>query len=109
MAIDLSNLSANQDLIITGAVWLALHHFGVIDLVKDRIAGRNGNTRYKVSATEKEARDTTRQMISEIHSMTDKQGTRTESQTIETVKHTELLREMNQTLHSILELRGRES
>ena len=98
MAFDLGNISANQDLLIAGGGYLLLKSFGIIDMVKTKI----GNGHYR---SESEAKEQSRQFISEIHDLAEKQSARLEKAAMEAVVHTELLRSMDSTLKSLLDIR----
>ena len=108
---DLSNLSTNQDLLIAGGMYLALKSFGVIDLVKSRIvgAGSNGNNKSlkQFVTSETDAKENSRIMIQEIHDMGRKQSDRAEAAAMEAVKHTELLRSMDGTLRTLIDITSR--
>jgi hypothetical protein len=93
---DLGNFSTNQDLLIAGGGYLLLKQFGVIDLVKSRIAGSNGNNKSlkQFVSSESDAKENSRVMIQEIHDMGKRQDTRGEQSVIEGVKQTEILRSM---------------
>ena len=96
--IDFANISANQDLLLAGGGYLLLKSFGVIDMVKKKMS--NGNYR-----SESDSKEQSRQLIGEIHNLAEKQSTRLEKAAMETVIHTELLRSMDGTLKSLLEIR----
>jgi len=110
MALDFANISTNQDLLIAGGGYLLLKQFGVIDLVKSRIMGSNNGSNKSLKqfvTSETDAKENSRVMIQEIHDMGRKQSDRAEAAAMEAVKHTELLRSMDGTLRTLLDITSR--
>ena len=96
--LDFANISTNQDLLLAGGGYLLLKSFGVIDMVKKKMS--NGNYR-----SESDSKEQSRNLIGEIHDLAEKQSIRLEKAAMEAVIHTELLRSMDGTLKSLLEIR----
>lgn len=95
--LDLTNLTQNQDILLAGGGYLLLKSFGVIDLVKSRITGSNGNNKSlkQFVSSEADAKESSRVMIQDIHA-------RSESSAIELGRQTEILRSIDTTMQNVL-------
>jgi hypothetical protein len=96
MSLDLSQMSANQDLLLAGGGYLLLKNFGILDMVKSKLTSKASN------ASVYEKRD---QILGEIHAMGERAQTAAHTAAVEQREQTTILKSVDSSLRELLTLR----